>query len=400
MSSRQSAPEKCKLCGECLSQCPEMSLPLERAKQEKAKINAGKISPKLSRKCTGCFDCDFFCPNQANPCETIVQTWYEEYKKSGILERSRYYLPVAEKNFRSYVLERLPEDEKRLLASWDDESPCAEFIYPGCNVCATPYLTMTSLLPGLPVRGALDWCCGEMLFRMGLYDLFEKQGRIMAERFQRMGAKKIFMMCTAGAIIFSKILPERFGVKFDIEFTPLVRYLWEQLESGGIKVANKLDLTAAVQDSCYSKFFGQEYQELPRRILERIGVRVKEMPRSRERMVCCGIGAGFSVKSGYHPLDLTRSTMKRLREAKKTGADVICAYCSGCMQMLSVGAVGYPGAPEVFHLLELVQMAAGEKPERRIGSRSWTMFAGVLRNQAGRALSRRRFFPKMDGKGM
>jgi len=393
------APENCKLCGECLSRCPEMNLPLARAKAEKARLNAGEISELVSRRCTGCFDCDFFCPNQAYPAETIVKTWFEESKKNGILSRSRYFLPVEPKNFRTYVAERLPADEQALLRKWNDPSPCAEFIYPGCNVCAVPYLTMTGLLPGLPMRGGLDWCCGEMLFRMGLFDLFAKQGRLMRERFQKMGAKKILMMCTAGTVIFSRILPERFGVRFDVEFQPLLQYLWQKMESGEMKIVNRLKLTATVQDSCYGKFLGPEYLELPRRLLEKIGVRVKEMPRSRERMVCCGIGAGFSIRSGYHPLDLTRSTLKRLREAQKTGADIVCTYCAGCMQMLGVGAVSYPGAPGVYHLLELLQMAIGEKPEHRLKSRARLMLKGVLKNQLPRSLSRSRFFPEIALKG-
>lgn len=382
-----------------MSRCPEMSLPLERAKAEKAKLNAGQISALVSRRCTGCFDCDFFCPNQAYPCETIVQTWFEESRRNGILARARYFLPVEPKNFRAYVVERLPEDEKNLLRKWNDPSPCAQFIYPGCNVCAAPYLTMTRLLPEIPVRGGLDWCCGEMLFRMGLFDLFEKQGKLMRDRFREMGAKKILMMCTAGTIIFSRILPERFGVKFDAEFQPLLKYLWQKMEAGEIKILNQLNLTAAVQDSCYAKFFEPEYVELPRRFLEKIGVRVKEMPRAKERMVCCGIGAGFSVKSGYHPLDLTRATIKRLREAQKAGADIICAYCAGCLQMLAVGAVAYPGAPGIYHLLELLQMAAGEKPERRLKSRARLLLKGVLKNQAPLVLKSSRFFPQMPWKG-
>jgi len=118
------------------------------------------------------------------------------------------------------------------------------------------------------------------------------------------------------------------------------------------------------------------------------------MPRSKERMVCCGIGAGFSIESNYHPWDLTRASLKRLREAKKTGADILCAYCAGCLQMLSVGRIVYPLAPEIYHLLELVQMAVGEAPLRRIKSRARLMFQGVLLNQFPRALSQKRFFPQ------
>jgi len=385
--------ERCKLCGECLSRCPEMALPLEQAKEEKQKINQGKISAWLSRACTGCFDCDFYCPNQANPCESIVFSSWEKYQRHGILERARYFLPIEPNNFRAYVVERLPEEEKALLKEWDSKSQLEEFIYPGCNVCTMPYLTETRLLPELEIRGGLDWCCGEMLFRMGLYEHFEKQGRRMRERFSEMRAKRIMMLCTAGTVIFSRILPEKFGIKFDSEFKPLVRYLWEGLESGEIKVVNKLGLRATVQDSCYSKFLETDYLELPRKILEKIGMKVIEMPRSRERMVCCGIGKGFSIESAYHPYYLTRGTIARLWEAKKTGAQILCTYCAGCLQMLSVGAIFYPGSLPLWHLLELVQLAIGEKPKRRIRERAKLFFAGVVKNQFPKLLSSAHFFP-------
>jgi len=386
--------ERCKLCGECLSRCPELSLPLDVAKAEKAKINQGHISDRVSRICTGCFDCDFYCPNQANPCETIVHHWWEEYRRRGLAERARYFLPFEPKNFRTHVIDRLPPDEQAKLASWDDSSVCEEFIYPGCNVCTAPYLTDTSLLPQLPIRGGLDWCCGETFFRMGYYDLAEAQGRRMQAKFSDMKAKQVLMMCTAGTVLFTRVMPERLGVRFDAEFKPLVRYLWEGLESGRIKVERKLGFRATVQDSCYAKFLEPEYVELPRRILERIGVEVVEMPRSKQTMVCCGIGAGFSIESNYNPFYLTRSTLKRLGEAKHSGADILCVYCAGCLQMLGAGSLFYPGSLEIYHLLELVQLAIGEKPERRIRQRARTMFSGVLVNQSPKLLSHRRFFPE------
>ena len=388
--------QKCKLCGECLSKCPEMSLPLEIARREKEKINRGKLSDRVSVACTSCFDCDDFCPNDAAPCETIMGYWWREYKEHGLLERSRYFMPLQKLNFRSYVLERLPADEKQLVAKWDDKSPCEEFIYPGCNVITAPYLTRTSLLPPIPVRGGLDWCCSETFFRMGYYDLAAAQGKRMQARFAEMGAREILMMCTAGTFFFSKMLPQRLGIKFDASFKPLVRYLWEQLESGRIKVVNKLKLRATVQDSCYSKFLEPDYLMLPRKILERIGVEVVEMPRSKENMVCCGIGAGFSMRSNYNTARMTVSTLKRLNEASKTRADVLCVYCAGCMQMLGSGSLFYPNAPKIYHLLELVQMAAGEQPLRRIDNRVKTMFTGVARHQMPKLLSNKRFQPERE----
>jgi len=112
-------------------------------------------------------------------------------------------------------------------------------------------------------------------------------------------------------------------------------------------------------------------------------------------MVCCGIGGGFSIESCYNTIDLTSSTLKRLHEAKRTGADILCVYCAGCMQMLGSGSLFYPGAQHIYHLLELVQMAAGETPRHKINQRARTMFSGVLVNQVPKLLSPSHFRPEI-----
>jgi Fe-S oxidoreductase len=385
--------DRCVLCGECLTRCPELRLTAERAREEKARLNRGETGTVLRRSCTSCFDCNFYCPHQVNPCDQIVHHWWREYRQKGLLERARYFLPLEPLNFRTYVTDRLPRDERERLESWNDPGPCEAFIYPGCNICTVPYLTESRLLPHLPIRGGLDWCCGEMLYRMGCYDLFETQGRRMRERFGDMGAVEIVMPCTAGTAIFTQVLPLRFGIRFDATFRTLLSYLWDGLASGAIRIERKLGLTATIQDSCHAKFLEPDYIELPRKILERIGIRVVEMPRSRAEMVCCGIGAGFSIESGYHPLRLTLSTVRRLWEARRTGADVLCVYCAGCLQMLGVGSLFYPRSPEIYHILELVQLAAGERPVRRMRNRALTLFLGVMRHHVPGLFNRGRFFP-------
>jgi hypothetical protein len=102
------------------------------------------------------------------------------------------------------------------------------------------------------------------------------------------------------------------------------------------------------------------------------------------------------MRSNYNTARITLSTLKRLHEARKTGADLLCVYCAGCMQMLGSGNLFYPNAPQIFHLLELVQLAAGEQPLRRIGSRVKTMFAGVARHQMPKLLSNKRFQPERE----
>jgi Fe-S oxidoreductase len=388
-------PERCKLCGECLHQCPVLRLPVERAKEEKEKLNQGRPSEFLLRNCTGCFNCDEYCPNGVNPCEQIVYQWYQEYMRKGLKPRARYFLTHQPLNFRTYVLERVPEDEKALVSAWDDTSPCEEIVYPGCNVTTTAYLTRNSLLKDFTIRGGLEFCCGETFYRMGYYDKVEEIGRRHEEVFNRMGLKHMLIMCTAGANMFSHVLPERFGIKFNFEVTPLLSWLWEGLESGRIQIKEPLRGLVTIQDSCYSQFFGKEYMELPRKILQRLGLEVREMTSSRDRMRCCGIGGGFSIQSAFLAWDILGSAAAQLRDARKTGADILATYCAGCLLTLSAGKLLYPSRQPIYHILELLQLAMGEKPLRRINSRARTMIAGILRHQLPSYIMHKRFRPEL-----
>ncbi|MBN1636169.1 MAG: hypothetical protein JW920_06620, partial [Deltaproteobacteria bacterium] len=76
-------------------------------------------------------------------------------------------------------------------------------------------------------------------------------------------------------------------------------------------------------------------------------------------------------------------------------AQALATYCAGCMQMLAVGQIYYPlGWMPVYHILELVQLAIGEKPQRLYRKRAWQMLAGTLRNQLPDMASRKRFHIK------
>jgi len=378
---------RCRECGECLHQCPVLEMPLDEARRERKKMNAGEISQKIYNRCTTCFACNLVCPEECNPAQQIIELWNREYREKGLPVRAKYYDPNNALNFRTYVVDRLPAGEKALVEKWKDTSPCAEIFYPGCNFITVPYLTQTSLLDGLEIRGSLDVCCGETYYRMGLIDEMFKVAERLGRYFKKLGVRRMIIPCTAGRNMFTNVLPS-FGVKFDFEIVHLLPWLLERIEKGEIRIKKPLDMTVTIQESCYGKIFGDDYLDVPRKILERIGVNVVEEKLSGKRALCCGIAGGFSVNSGYHPWDITRETFRSLGLAKKTGAGAVAVYCAGCLQMLSVGQIAHPfNRMPVYHVLELLQMAIGEEPARLNKKRARTMFAGVMKHQGPLLLS-------------
>jgi Fe-S oxidoreductase len=67
-------------------------------------------------------------------------------------------------------------------------------------------------------------------------------------------------------------------------------FIPELLEAGRLPLAS-LPYTVTYHDPCYLGRDNDEY-EAPRRILERLGCRLVEMPRNRENSFCCGAGGG------------------------------------------------------------------------------------------------------------
>ncbi|MBW1808896.1 MAG: (Fe-S)-binding protein [Deltaproteobacteria bacterium] len=383
--------EKCVLCGQCLHQCPVMSLPIDLAREEVKRLSRGEKTKRALSKCTSCFACNLFCPEGANPAQRILDIWHEKSVHEGLPVRAKYFIPDSPLNFRTYVLEKLPADEKALVESWEDESPCEEVFYPGCNVITVPYLTRTRLLDGVNIRGSLSLCCGETYYRTGQYEMVAKAAARLSAWAKKLRIKKMIVPCTAGMNMLQNVLP-KFGVHFDFEVSHMLPWLLARIESGEVKITNPLNQTVTIQESCYAKMFGDEFMDVPRRLLEKMGATVVEEELSRERALCCGIGGGFSHASGYHPLDVTSATIRSLRQAGKTGARAVVVYCAGCLQMLSVGQIVYPNRLPIYHLLELLQIATGEKPERRNKKRARLMFKGVARHQMPKTLSKKRFF--------
>jgi Fe-S oxidoreductase len=383
--------ESCEQCGTCLSLCPVMRLPIEDAKREIANLREGRPS-RVLKECTTCLDCDFFCPNGCNPGELIINRFSEVVGERGLPERARYFLPHSPVNFRTAIVRGMNPKEKAIVERWRDMTPAEEVCYPGCNMIATPLVTQTRALEGLDIRGGLEFCCGEMYFRMGLFDQLEQVARKTTEYFDALGAKKVTILCSAGYYMFTRVLPH-FGARYSFEMVPYLEVVERRLASGELEIKKPLDLTVTVQESCYGKQFGQEYMDLPRRILERAGAQVIEMGNSAECMLCCGIGAGFSPYSAYNPLKITPYTLKVMREAGRTGADAIATYCSGCLQMFLTGKLLNPFGPPVYHVLELLSMALGEEQEAWHTRFALRMLAGTLRHQGPALLSRRRFEP-------
>ncbi len=91
--------------------------------------------------------------------------------------------------------------------------------------------------------------------------------------------------------------------------------------------------TVTYHDACYLGRHNRLYSP-PRELIEATGATAVEMPRSRERALCCG---GGGARAFMEESIGTRIAAERSREAVSTGAQVIATACPFCTTMLSDG---------------------------------------------------------------
>ena len=120
-----------------------------------------------------------------------------------------------------------------------------------------------------------------------------------------------------------KEYPQR-GHTFDAQhYTQLLAPL-----VGQIGWARELNLRVTFHDPCYLGRQNGEY-DAPRALIEAIpGVQLVEMGRCRENAYCCGGGGGGMWLDGFTSDHTTeRLAERRVREAARTGADVLVVCC-------------------------------------------------------------------------
>jgi Fe-S oxidoreductase len=179
------------------------------------------------------------------------------------------------------------------------------------------------------ILGPEEKCNGEAARRLGNEYLFQTLRDENAERIRAAHPRRILVTCPHCFNTFKN----EYGLE-DIEVVHHAVFLEEMREKG------KLPLTAAAagktityHDPCYLGRYNDVYDQ-PRSLLGAVGASAVEMPRCREKGLCCGAGGG---RMWLEEDRRQRVNAIRVAEALETGADTIATACPYCLVMLSDG---------------------------------------------------------------
>ncbi|MBN1773492.1 MAG: (Fe-S)-binding protein [Deltaproteobacteria bacterium] len=378
--------EDCNLCGECLSKCRYLGLNVTGAVEEMKRLIAGEPTRTVHSRCISCYACDAFCPHDCHPYELILKTWHERYRKQGLPVRAAYLMPTSSPNFRTDMVGTMAPREQSLLRKWEATPPEGDLVlFPGCNLLTMPHLVDAPFMEGIVISGDLDLCCGEMFFRMGLFDEVKRTAEKLTRYYRDREIGTMLFVCPAGLNMFRNVLPRFFGAEFSFETRFLGDYLWDKVSAGEIELTGKLDHSIAVHDSCHGRILGDEVTGSTRKLYAAMGLELRELVTDLREGLCCGMAAG---SRRCRPDDMFLAAVKELQAAAKTGADQLSTYCTGCRLMLDMMRWLYPTRQPVRHLLEYLKQATGDATVHRTHARTLRMLANVVIHALPHLLSR------------
>lgn len=177
-------------------------------------------------------------------------------------------------------------------------------------------------------------CCGQPAFNSGHHSAARRVARGFVRAFSR--DAPVVVPSGSCATMLSHYLPELLDVEpFDV---------WELsafLDAAGFKLpATNEGRTVAYHDSCHM-LRELRVAEPPRRLLERSGATLADLPR---RDLCCGFGGTFSVRQPE-----ISAAMADDKLAGADGVDALVTADPGCLMQLH-GRAERTGGPRVLHL--------------------------------------------------
>ena len=202
------------------------------------------------------------------------------------------------------------------------------------------------------ILGQEEKCNGDPARRMGNEYLYQMLAKDNVQTLERYGVRTIVTACPHCFHQLGNEYPQ-FGGEYDVIHHST--YIEGLLAQGRVPLREDLHgpvSTFTYHDSCYLGRYNQVY-EAPRESLRRAlpTMTLVEMPRSKDRGLCCGAGGGrmfMEEKVGK------RINAERAEEALATGAGTIAVACPFCMTMMADSVASRNASVGVYDIAEVV----------------------------------------------
>jgi Fe-S oxidoreductase len=198
-----------------------------------------------------------------------------------------------------------------------------------------------------PVISNDERCCGHDALWNGDEERFKQLSELNLRIIRASGAKQAVFSCPEGYHTFKTAYPKYFG---ELGFEPvhILDFLLEKIRRGALRFQDSGG-TVTYHDPCRLGRLAGIY-DAPRKLIETLpGMKLVEMPRSRENAVCCGTTGWMNCSSCSKTIQV-----QRLREAMETGAGALVTACPKCQIHLRCAKAAFDVDIEVTDLFDLL----------------------------------------------
>lgn len=317
----------------------------------------GVVSHEVLWDCTMCGACVDQCPVDIEHIDHIL-----DLRRHQVLMESTFPKELA-RTFRGMETKQNPYNQPaRKRLEWaknldfeipvvgEDIESAAEVDYLFWVGCAGAYddkakqtsAAIAELLHiagvSFAVLGSGESCTGDPARRAGNEVLFQMLAAQAISTLKEAAPKTIVVSCAHCFNTIAGEYPELGGTFTVIHHTQLLNRLVRDGRLTPVPAGSPVDrgasgrpLHVTYHDACYLGRHNQVY-EPPREVVAALpGVELVEMPRNRERAMCCG---GGGAHSWFEESRGTRIADARIKEATSSGADIVATACPFCSQML------------------------------------------------------------------
>ena len=315
------------------------------------------ITPELKEiiyTCSNCLMCQELCgvrDDGYGPWDITVAMREEITEKHGPLEAHRPLLEGLKQHDNPW------SEPKFQRGSWANgldlkrlgDGSASTLLFAGCSADQTAVAPAVIALARLMKIAGEDFailageekCCGLYAYDLGFRREYNRLEKANLATVNAAGIRNVVVACGSCQRIWREYAKK---ADFGIQILHGVEFVANALRAGRLKFTKTIHKKVTYHDSCHLGR-GCGVYDAPRTILGSIpGVELVEMERNRRWAWCCGGGGG--VPEAYPEL-AQWSAEDRLREAKKTGADLLLTSSALCQRQFTGGGQSDPPAEDL-----------------------------------------------------